>query len=69
MADERVTVIPVSNAALQAVETPYVAFEHEFKDRPGRLTRQADALDLDGAMALYVVGDVWPMGQLRPYTE
>jgi hypothetical protein len=68
VADDRVTVIPVSNEALQAVETPYVAFEHPFKDRPGRLTRQADALDLDSAMAAYAVGDVWPMGQLRPYS-
>lgn len=68
MADARVTVIPVSNAALQAVETPYVAFEHAFKNRPSRLTRQADALDLDSAMAAYAIGDVWPMGQLKPYS-
>ncbi len=68
MADDRVTVIPVSNAALQAVETPYVAFEQPFTDRPGRLTRQADALDLTRGVAAYTAGDVWPMGQLKPYT-
>ena len=68
MADARVTVIPVSNAALQAVETPYVAFEHPFKNRPGRLARQADALDAEGAMMTYAVGDVWPDGQRKPYS-
>ena len=68
MADDRVTVIPLSNAALQAAETPYVAFEHPFKNRPGRFARQADAMDKTGSMAAYAVGDVWPMGQEKPYT-
>ena len=50
MGDPRVTVIPMLNESLQAVTTPYVAFEHPFKDRPGDFghpassSRRADLL-------------------------
>ena len=68
MAD-RVTVIPASNEALQAVTTPYVVFEHPFRDRPARLERQADGLDLAGSSCAYALGDVWPVSLQRPYTR
>jgi hypothetical protein len=69
----RVTVIPASNAALQAVTTPYVTFEHPFLDCPGRLRRQADILeqcsfkysrDFD-----WVIGDVWPNWIMQPHSR
>lgn len=69
MADKRVTVVPVSNEAVRAVTTPYIAFKHELVDRPGRLTRQADAMDMRGRDILYALGDVWPAGDIWAYTQ
>lgn len=56
--DPRVTVIPMTNKALEAVTTPFVAFEHPFKDRPGRFTRQADEIVMTCHSILF--GDTWP---------
>ncbi len=66
MADPRVTVIPMLNDALQAVETPYVAFEHPFRDRPGRFERQADGLDIFSDQYFWTIGDVWPAAGAKP---
>lgn len=66
MADSRVTVVPMLNEALQAVRTPYVAFEHPFKDRPGRFERQADCLDEYGGQYFWTIGDVWPAAVEKP---
>jgi len=65
--DSRVTIIPVEQAALAAVTTRYVAFEHPYEDRPGRYVRQADALDIRDEAHFWAIGDVWPAGSIRPY--
>jgi len=62
--DPRVTVIPMTNAALAAVKTPFLAFEHPFKDRPGRFTRQADEIVMTCHSILF--GDTWPDSYWAP---
>ncbi len=69
MADPRVTVVPMLNDALQAVKTPYVAFEHPFKDRPGRFERQADYLDEYGTQYTWTIGDVWPAAAVNCHSS
>jgi hypothetical protein len=53
-----VTVIPFTNEALQAVKTPYVAFEHPFTDRAARFERQLEAFVR--SMAVVMLTDTWP---------
>lgn len=53
-----VTVIPMTNEALQSVTTPYVAFEHPFPERPSRFERQLEAFSK--SMAFVVLTDTWP---------
>jgi hypothetical protein len=66
MTDPRVTVVPFTSAGLQSVTTPYVSFEHELEDRPGRFVRQADIMDLVGMRRCWSLGEVWPMQLHRP---
>jgi hypothetical protein len=65
--DSRVTVIPHSQAALDAVDTKYFAFEHNFQDAPARFERQADTLDELGFDVGVLLSDVWPYNVIRPY--
>ena len=63
-ASDIVTVIPMTNEALQAVTTPFLAFEHSFRDRPGRYARQIEASLLNTAVV--VLSDTWPDSYYAP---
>ena len=52
------TVIPMTNEALQAVTTPFVAFEQPFPERAGRFERQLEALS--ESVAALMLTDTWP---------
>lgn len=52
------TIIPASDAALHAVTTPFVAFEHDFDTRAAWAERQLEAFQRTTARVL--LGDTWP---------
>lgn len=53
-----VTVVPNDPSALSSVDTPFVAFEHPFKDCAGRFERQINSIGRYNAAVL--LGDTWP---------
>ena len=52
------TVIPMTNEALQAVKTPFMAFEQPFPERAGRFERQLEAFR--ESVAAVMLTDTWP---------
>ena len=55
---EDLTVIPMTNDALQAVKTPFMAFKQPFPERAGRFERQLEAFRM--SMAVVHLTDTWP---------
>lgn len=55
---DNLTIIPMTNAALRAVDTPFVAFEHAFKTRPAWHLRQMEGFRRNSAFVM--LGDTWP---------
>ena len=55
---EYITVIPMTNAALRSVRTPFVSFEQPFENLPARFERQLLAMTRNTASVL--LGGTWP---------
>lgn len=55
---DNITVIPMTNEALQAVTTPVVAFEQPFPERAGRIQRQLE--DMLASISCVMLADTWP---------
>lgn len=72
MIDKSITVIPGTAEALAGVTTKFVAFEHPFREREGRLNRQLESLGR--YCTSIMLGDTWPdayhdqmsWGRMRP---
>lgn len=62
--DEQLTVIPFSAAALDAVTTPFVAFEQPFESCPGRFERQIEMMKY--GTSVVILCDVWPSAICDP---
>lgn len=56
--EKLVTVVPNDPKALAAVSTPFVTFEHPFKDRYSRFERQLEGMGRYNVGILF--GDTWP---------